>query len=177
MLEVFGAIFIIAVGSVFHFMYDWTNHNKMVGFFTAVNESTWEHLKLIITPSFLWLIVEYHFYADNEMLFFAKLVGMIVMLVVIPLIFYTYTNFVKRPILVVDIMSFVIATILGQYVFNILINLCYSNIILKHVGIIGLIMVFLKYITHTYVPDKNFLYKDPITHEYGITGHYIGKDK
>lgn len=171
MLEIFGALFIIIVGSAFHFLYDWSGHNKIVGYFTAVNESTWEHLKLIIAPSFLWLIVEYHYYFDNPNLFFAKFVGLMVMLIIIPLIFYTYMYFTKKDILFLDISSFIIAVICGQIVFSLLINLEYHNLILTHIGIIGLILIFLKYITHTYVPDKNFLHKDPITNKYGIKGH------
>ena len=74
MLEIIGAIFVILVGSLFHFLYILTNNNKIIGYFTAVNESTWEHIKLIIGPSFLWLIVEYHFYFFNNNLFFAKFI-------------------------------------------------------------------------------------------------------
>lgn len=44
-----------------------------------------------------------------------------------------------------------------------------------HVGIIGLILIFLAYIMSTYVPQKNFLHKDPITNKYGIKGHFDSK--
>lgn len=56
MLEIIGTFFIIILGTINHFLYDWFNHNKIIGYFTAVNESTWEHLKLVIAPSFIWLI-------------------------------------------------------------------------------------------------------------------------
>lgn len=171
MLEIIGAIFIIVVGCITHFIYDWTGHNKIVGFFTAVNESTWEHLKLIIAPTFMWLIVEYHFYYNDPNLFFAKFIGLLIMIIIIPLIFYTYMYFIKKDVLFLDISSFIIAAILGQYVFHILLNIDDISQILNHIGMLGLVSIFMIYITHTYVPKKNFIYKDPITKKYGLSGH------
>ena len=39
------------IGTFAHFLYDWSNHNKIVGLFAAVNESTWEHIKIALTPT------------------------------------------------------------------------------------------------------------------------------
>lgn len=177
MLEVIGTIFIIVIGCINHFLYDWFHHNKIIGYFAAVNESTWEHLKLVIAPTFLWLIVEYHFYFNNPNLFFARFISLVVMLLIIPLIFYSYTHFTKKPILFIDISSFVIAIILGQLVFGKLIDIKVSSLLLTHVGIIGLIAIFFAYIMNTYAPQKTFLHKDPITNKYGIKGHYDAKNK
>ncbi len=176
MLEIIGTIFIIVVGCINHFLYDWLHHNKIMGYFAAVNESTWEHLKLVLMPTFLWLVVEYHFYFDNPNLFFARFISLLVMLLIIPLIFYAYTYFTKKPILFIDITTFVLSIIIGQFVFCKLINLEFENIILMHVGFIGLLIIFLAYIINTYVPKYNFLYKDPITKKYGVNGHYDAKN-
>ena len=43
-------------------------------------------------------------------------------------------------------------------------------------GIIGLLLIFFAYIMNTYAPQKNFLYKDPITKKYGVKGHIDAKD-
>jgi len=45
-------VVIFALGSLAHFLYDLSNDNKILGLFTAVNESTWEHVKIAITPHF-----------------------------------------------------------------------------------------------------------------------------
>jgi len=168
MLEVFGAIFIIIIGSLGHFLYDWTNKNKLVGYFAAVNESTWEHIKLVIAPSFLWLIIEYHFYYANSNLFLARFLGLLVMMIFIPVLFYGYVHITKKNNFFVDISIFILAVILGQYIFRIIIQINYNNMWLRHLGILGLIIIFLFYLTRTYVPIKNFLFKDPITNKYGI---------
>ena len=40
-------IFAMILGSLLHFTYEWSNENSFVGSFSAINESTWEHLKLL----------------------------------------------------------------------------------------------------------------------------------
>ncbi len=175
MLEIIGTIFIILIGSFSHFLYDLTNHNKFVGFFTAVNESTWEHLKLVIFPTLIWMCIEYHFYFNNLNYFFSRFLSLIIMLLIIPVIFYGYTFFTKKPILFIDISSFIISIVVGQFIFNIMINMSFNSNIYNHMGIIGLVVIFIVYITNTYVPLKNFLNKDPLTNEYGIKGHYDEK--
>ena len=97
------------------------------------------------------------------------------MLLVIPFIFYSYTHVTKKPILFIDISSFIVSIIIGQLVFSKLITIPNSNLVLTHIGIIGLIIIFLIYITRTYVPTMNFLHKDPITNKYGIEGHFDDK--
>ncbi len=171
MFEIYGTIFIIIVGSLSHFLFDLFNHNKIVGYFTAVNESTWEHLKLVILPSFIWLGVEYHYYVYNPNLFFSRFISLMIMLLIIPIIFYSYTKILKKHILFIDISSFVFAIIVGQLVFSYMIDNIIVDEVLNHIGMIGLIVIFLVYITNTYVPTKSFLLKDPITNKYGIQGH------
>ena len=43
-------IVLAAMGFLLHFVYDWSGQNKIVGIFSATNESTWEHLKLLFFP-------------------------------------------------------------------------------------------------------------------------------
>ena len=49
--------FLFIIGSLFHFAYEFTGKNIIVGFFTPINESIWEHIKLILTPLLLWWIL------------------------------------------------------------------------------------------------------------------------
>ncbi|MBC7113294.1 MAG: hypothetical protein H5T34_04655 [Candidatus Methanomethyliales bacterium] len=41
--ELFGIIFIVLLGSSLHFTYELSGENPLVGAFSAVNESVWEH--------------------------------------------------------------------------------------------------------------------------------------
>jgi len=168
MLKLIGTIFIILIGSISHFLYDWTNHNKIVGYFAAVNESTWEHIKLVILPTFLWIAIEYHWYIDTPIYFFARFIGLLVMIILIPVLFYGYQIITKKNNSLINILIFIISVILGQLLFSQLIKIDTDSQILLHIGILGLISIFLIYMTRTYVPKKNFIFKDPITNKYGI---------
>lgn len=57
--EIIGTAFIIFLGSAFHFTYELSGRLAVVGAFSAVNESVWEHLKLAFWPSLIWLLIEY----------------------------------------------------------------------------------------------------------------------
>ncbi len=39
-------------GSLLHFLFDWSKHNRFVMLFAAVNESYWEHIKIAVWPVF-----------------------------------------------------------------------------------------------------------------------------
>lgn len=47
-----GWCFTVIAGTLLHFLYAWTQENRIVGLYSAISESTWEHLKLLFSP--LW---------------------------------------------------------------------------------------------------------------------------
>lgn len=57
--ELIGFAFTGAVGTLLHFVYEWTGGNPLIAAFCAVNESTWEHMKLLFVPFFLFTMVEF----------------------------------------------------------------------------------------------------------------------
>jgi hypothetical protein len=74
--ELMGIIFIVILGSLLHFTFELSGHQPLVGMFSAVNESVWEHLKLGFWPALAYAIVEYRCLKKltNNFLF-AKTVG------------------------------------------------------------------------------------------------------
>ncbi len=115
-LEVIGTLFIIFLGTALHFTFAASGNNPIVGSFSAVNESVWEHLKMPFWASIFWLLITTFLLRKNVSNFFsAKAVGLILMLIIIPVVFYTYTAFTKE-ILAVDIATFMIAVVIGQAV-------------------------------------------------------------
>lgn len=56
--ELFGFAFCCILGTLAHFFYEWSGENTFIGMFCPVNESVWEHLKLIYTPYLIWSIAE-----------------------------------------------------------------------------------------------------------------------
>ncbi len=172
-----GFIFISIVGTLLHFTYEFSNHNKYVALFSAVNESTWEHIKIALTPYFVWSLVDLYLYGNLGNYFFAKLVGVLSIILIIPIIFYTYQIFTKKPILFVDIITFYIAIFLGQYFSYLVLNMNNVSYLTNYISIVLLTIVFGIYITATIMPVENFLFKDPLTNKYGIKGHKDIKHK
>ncbi len=83
----FGVVSLL--GTLLHFLYDWTK-SPIAALFSGVNESTWEHMKLLFFPMFLFAIVQ-SFFAGREYENFwcIKLRGTLLGLLLIPVIFYT----------------------------------------------------------------------------------------
>ncbi len=57
--NIISFIVIGAMGALFHFVYKWTGENYIIGFVFPVNESTWEHLKMIFYPTVIYSAFEY----------------------------------------------------------------------------------------------------------------------
>ena len=45
--EFISTIIIIILGVLLHFAYEWSGNNNIVGLVTPVNESVWEHMKIL----------------------------------------------------------------------------------------------------------------------------------
>ena len=56
--ELGGFLFTGALGTLLHFVYEWSGGSMLAGAFSAVNESTWEHMKMLFVPIFLCSVVQ-----------------------------------------------------------------------------------------------------------------------
>jgi hypothetical protein len=86
-------------------------------------------------------------------------------------IFYSYTALVGESILVIDILSFIIAVIVGQLVsYRLLIckTLPYN---LDNFSLIALLLLGIAFVLFTFYPPQLPMFQDPITGEYGIISH------
>ena len=91
--QMVGFIFTGIGGTLLHFLYDWTGQNPVVGAFSAVNESIWEHMKLLFFPMLLFSVIEYCRIGKQYSNFWCvKLLGTALGLAVIPTVYYTYTG-------------------------------------------------------------------------------------
>ena len=166
-----GIIVIFLVGALLHFVYELSHHKRIVAIFAAVNESTWEHIKICMTPTLLWSIYEISSYGFTGNFIFAKSMCLLTIILLIPILFYSYTYFTKKAYLIVDIICFLVTVICSQLVFRYIINLnIFSNIFI-YLGVILIVIEIIAYFCLTYYPFKNFIFKDPITKKYGLDGH------
>lgn len=115
--QVSGLTFSAVLGTLFHFLYDWTGFILFAPF-SAVNESTWEHMKLLFFPSFIFAIIQSVFFLKDYPLFWRiKLIGIMVGLLIIPTLFYTYNGAIGKSPDWFNISIFFIALI-AEYFFE-----------------------------------------------------------
>ena len=89
--QIIGVIFTIILGTILHFTYNWSNKNLLVGSFSAVNESTWEHLKLLFFPMLLTTIIGFFYFSKDILNFLcAKTIGIITAILFTITFFYTF---------------------------------------------------------------------------------------
>lgn len=156
--QIASAIFVIILGTILHFTYEWSGENKIVGIFSAVNESTWEHLKLIFYPMLITTIVGNYIFGEKVIC--AKTIGIITAMLFTVIVFYTYTGIIGTNYAVINIAIFVLAVILGEYVTYKL----YEKDIQSNSGICTIILMILLilFIIFTFNAPEINLFKDPI---------------
>lgn len=158
--QIFSTLFIFVLGVLLHFTYEWSNDNVFVGLFSATNESTWEHLKLIFYPMLLTAIVGY-FYLGKEVpnILCAKTLGIIVSMIFTIVFFYTYTGILGTNIDILNIATFFIAVVLGEFVayrYMILNNSCNNKF-----AIVTLVTLLVCFTLFTFLPPQIGLFEDP----------------
>ena len=88
-----GFIFTGILGTFLHFLFDLTGGSLPAALISAVNESIWEHMKLLFYPMVLFALIEYRYWGkDTPGFWCVKLAGILYGLALIPILYYTYTG-------------------------------------------------------------------------------------
>lgn len=165
--QVLSTIFSLILGVLLHFAYEWSRNNTLVGLFSAVNESTWEHLKLIFFPMLITGIMGYFIFKNDFPSYIcAKTIGIICAMLFTIIFFYTYTGIIGTNYDFLNISTFIIAVILGEYITYIL---TFNHIDCdKSSSVITLILLTSTFLIFTFNPPKINLFKSPLDNSYGI---------
>ena len=167
--ELFGMIFISVSGSLLHFVYDWSNHYRPLALIAAVNESTWEHLKIAFWPALIYSIFEYIPISNLTNNFvIAKAACLLIIPASIIIIFYTYTAILGRNFLIADISIFVISICLGQLASFKLLTMPQLPNSLTSLSIFIIVLLIIQFSLFTFFPPRLFLFKDSAHGGYGI---------
>ena len=152
-------------GTILHFLYDWTGGSIWVAPFSGVNESTWEHMKLLIWPLFLFAVVQRMFFRERENFWRVKLWSILLGLLLIPVLFYTYNGAIgKSP----DWLNITIFYICAGFVF------LFERWAFKtarhssRLAFFALCLVGTLFVVFTFAPPRIPLFLDPLTGTYGI---------
>ena len=163
-------LFSLILGTLLHFTYEWFGENLFVGSFSAVNESVWEHLKLVFYPMLLATIIEYFFVKDVANNYVeAKTIGIFTAICFIIISFFTYSGIIGTSVIVIDILIFIISVILGEYVaYRLIKREDESTVTTEVLSIVIIIFLILCFVIFTYLPPEVNLFRDVSTGIYGI---------
>ena len=155
-------------GTLLHFLYDWTGGAIWIAPFSGVNESTWEHMKLLFWPMLIYAVIQSIFFRDIRVFWCVKLRGIMLGLTLIPIIFYTYNGVIGKSPDWVNIAIFFVsaaaAFILENRLFNTEDLFCRS----KKLSIVALSVTALLFIIFTFYTPKLGIFRDPISGSFGI---------
>lgn len=163
-----GFVFTGVFGTLLHFLYDCTG-STFAALFSAVNESTWEHMKILFFPMLVFAVFESRYFAkDYDNFWCAKLIGVLTGLATIPIIYYTYTGALGVSADWFNILIFFIAASIGFITETRVMKSEKSFCKSPTVSIIILCIIAGLFFVFTFVPPKIPLFMDPITKTYGI---------
>lgn len=159
------------LGTLFHFLYDWSGQIQIIGAISAVNESVWEHCKMVVFPIIAWWCLYYIFSSKpNEInaskWFAGALAALLTAFISIPFCYYFYTQAFGVELLVVDIFILLFALLLGQSIG--LHFYKYSKRINIAISITSIILVALIFIIFTFYPPHLPIFMDSSNGTYGI---------
>ena len=165
-----GFIFTGISGVLLHFLYDWSGKNRLAAAFSAVNESTWEHMKLLFFPMLLFSAVEYPFVGEEyENFWSVKAVGTLTGLLLIPALFYTWNGVLGPSPDWVNITIFFIAAAMVYWLeLRLSARLTGAGKLWQGVALALLLALAAVFILWTYTPPRLPLFRDPVTGGYGL---------
>ncbi len=171
-LAIWGAVFTIIIGSLWHFVYGWSGNNFIVGLIAPVSESVWEHMKLSFIPLIAFSFVDYYFLRGKIKNFCFVLIKQLGIAIAVVLIgFYIYTPIVGHSILAVDISLFMLGVILARWAgYKIWIGTFkkYEFKYLNQISAVLVALLFAFFIYATLNPPHVGLFEDPNDLSYGI---------
>ena len=155
------------LGTLLHFLYDWLGEAKWIAPISGINESTWEHMKLLFWPMFLYAIVQSFFFRDRKNFWCVKLKGILLGLVLIPVLFYTYNGVIGSSPDWINIAIFFISAA-AAYIYETKLFGAEPLPCRPKWAVVALSGIALLFILFTFLTPKLGIFKDPLTGTYGI---------
>ena len=160
--QVGGMTFSAILGTLLHFLYDWTNLSFLMPI-SAINESTWEHMKLLFFPTFIYAIIQSVFFLREYPQFWrVKVIGISIGLILVPVLFYTYNGALGKSPDWFNILSFFIALGGGYFVEYLLFKHTKKNLKFQVVSIIWLFVIATLFIVFTFKPLNLPIFISPV---------------
>jgi len=166
--EMSGILFIIMLGSAFHFVFELSGGIKAVALIGAVNESVWEHLKIGFWPAFILAVAEFFVFGKKAVNFIlAKGVSFTLLGILIAGIYYA-SEAIGIEGFIIHAVNFAVSIAIAQIVSYRIILIQKCSRALNIIGSLLVVINILAFSLLTYFPLHLPLFKDPISGGYGI---------
>ena len=156
------------LGTLLHFLYDWSGKSLWIAPFSGVNESTFEHMKLLFWPMLLFAFFQTPFFKGYDSFWCVKLRGTLIGLGLIPLIFYSYNGIIGKSPDFVNIAIFFVAAAISYIYETRALNTGNISCKSERTALGVLLAIALLFVLFTFRAPKINLFRDPLTGEYGI---------
>lgn len=168
-IKIISFVFIFIFSFLAHFMYDWFP-NTFISFFFPVNESIWEHMKILYTSILVggilefFLLKKYSVSVHNFMfsLFISAFSSVIIYLGIYLPVYYVWGENLIFSILLMAIV-YAMVLIFSYYLMSER-NFGIENI----TSILFLILGYVIFIIFTYIPCHNYIFYDVVNECYRI---------
>lgn len=157
-----------------HMAYEVSEKITVIGLFAPVNESVWEHLKIMFFPNLIWWIVMYFVKKKScavvlRSWIFAAALSLLAAPLLVLLLFYAYTGAFGGPSIAVDIaltfVGYFLALALSFHVYKRAKPPAALAVLLSSAAVAALLIAFISF---TFFPPRLPLFSDPKTETYGI---------
>ena len=166
---IIGIIFVLATGTLAHFFYQWSGKNRIVGLFTPINESIWEHMKLLFFPMLLYAVyLVLKFRAQYPCIAVSLCFGILAGTLLLPVFYYAYTTLLGRNVFVLDIALFVLCILIAfgssyQLTLHCSLENDQTHRNYRLLLYLCICVLFVSFIIFSYYPPDLIIFKDPNT--------------
>lgn len=163
-----SCIGIFLISALLYFIYDWFP-NFLTSLFFPVNESIWEHNKIIVGAFFIWAIVEKAYFKKSKNIFFSESIASLICILLVLSIFtpvYLYLLKTKDNMLItfaIYLFSIFLSQIISYHLLQ-----KNSNSKLEKGGICLFLLLIVLNMIFTYFPLKIAIFYDFAKNGYGI---------
>ena len=168
-----GFIFTSITGVLLHYLYDWSGQQPVIGLVSAVNESTWEHMKLLFFPMVIFAVIESHASSPQyENYWASKFFGILYGLILIPLLYYTAMGIFGTSPGWFNIAIFFLAA-LGAYWLELQLLKDSNKAYPRGFVLFVIALIAFAFFIFTFYPPHLPIFQDPLTGKYGICKRLI----